>query len=171
MSELKTIVEGRHLRLLSIRGWEYVQRTVASGVVCIVAVTADDKLILVEQFRRPVDAYVIELPAGLAGDVEDRNESLETAARRELLEETGYEADYWTCLGDVVSSAGLTDEVVTVFRAHELRKVGLGGGDDSEDIVVHEVPLDDLPDWLAAAASAGKRIDSRVYGTSTFLKM
>ena len=171
MPKPETMIEGRHLRLLSIGGWEYVQRTVASGVVCIVAVTAEDKLILVEQFRRPVDAFVIELPAGLSGDADDRNESLETAAQRELLEETGYEANDWTCLGDVVSSAGLTDEVVTVFRARELRKVGLGGGDDSEDIIIHEVPLVDLADWIAASASAGKRIDSRVYGTATFLKM
>ena len=156
---------------MDIDGWEFVQRTGSSGVVCIVAVTAERQVLLVEQFRPALNANVIELPAGLAGDLDDSEESFETAARRELMEETGYEAEEWTHLCRIVSSAGLTDEVVTVFRAHHLRKTGPGGGDENESIVVHEVDLDSLQMWLDDAASNGRYIDSRVYGTATFLEM
>ena len=171
MSETKTVVEGRFLRLVDTDGWEFVQRTQSTGVVCIVAITPDHRLLLVEQFRPPLDRYTVELPAGLAGDVDDALESLETAARRELLEETGYEASQWIRVCDVVSSAGLTDETVTVFRASQLRRTGSGGGDATESIVVHEVDLENLTDWLADAARHGKSIDSRVYGVMTFLKV
>ncbi|MCH2201756.1 MAG: NUDIX hydrolase [Fuerstiella sp.] len=171
MSEHKTITEGRFLRFVDVDGWEFVQRTGSSGVVCIVAVTTRRQILLVEQFRPALNANVIELPAGLAGDLEDSEESLETAARRELMEETGYEAQNWTHLCNIVSSAGLTDEIVTVFRANRLRKTGPGGGDESESIVVHEVDLDSLNSWLNDAAGSGKCIDSRIYGTMTFLEM
>ena len=171
MREAKTIARGRFLQLVDSEGWEFVRRTRSSGVVCIVAMTPDQKLLLVEQFRAPLNAFVIELPAGLAGDVEDANESFETAAKRELAEETGYAAGEWTRLCDLVSSAGLTDEVVTVFRARQLHRVGPGGGDETESIVVHEVEIDALTDWLADAARNGKCIDSRVYATKTFLQM
>ena len=171
MPETKTVVEGRFLRLVDTNGWEFVQRTRSTGVVCIVAITPDRRLLLVEQFRPPLGRYTVELPAGLSGDVEDALESLETAARRELLEETGYEASQWTRVCDVVSSAGLTDETVTVFRASQLKRTESGGGDATESIVVHEVDLENLTNWLADAARHGKSIDSRVYGVMTFLKV
>ena len=171
MSTGSIVAEGRFLRLVSVDTWEYVQRTQASGVVCVAAVTDNNHVILVEQFRPPLSATVIELPAGLAGDEGNQHESFEMAARRELLEETGYEAADWTQLCDVASSAGLTDEMVTVFRARGLRKTGSGGGVAGESITVHEVPLDSLFDWLLSAAEDGKKVDSRVYGLPAFLKM
>ena len=76
------IAEGKHLRFMKQEGWEYVARKGVGGVVGLVAVTAEGKLLLVEQFRKPVDARVIEIPAGLAGDGKYRNETLESAARR-----------------------------------------------------------------------------------------
>src|SRR4051812_22417920 len=92
-NNVKTLCDGKHIRLVQKGKWEFVERKKVSGIVGIVAVTDDGKLILVEQFRPPVNKRVIEIPAGLAGDVAGREEeSLETAARRELLEETGYEA-------------------------------------------------------------------------------
>ena len=132
MSEFSMIAEGRFLRLLDLGGWEFVQRTRSSGVVCIVATTQQNKLLLVEQFRPPLNARVIELPAGLVGDVLDADESFESAARRELMEETGYETDEWKQLCDIVSSGGLTDEVVTVFRASQSRRTAPGGGDEND---------------------------------------
>src|SRR5262245_4821956 len=84
---------GRFLRLVDEGGWEYVTRPGVSGVVVLVAVTPAGKLLLVEQRRVPVHGRVIELPAGLVGDDGDRrDEPLATAAHRELIEETGYEA-------------------------------------------------------------------------------
>ncbi len=161
---LEVIAETPHLRLIDRGGWSYVERTSANGVVCIVARTPDNCLLLVEQYRPPVKCRVIELPAGLSGDLADQpDEQLESAARRELLEETGYEANTWKQFGDVASSAGLTNEVVTIFIADQLVKVAAGGGDASEDITVHEIPLTNIDDWLQNAQRFGKLVDARVF--------
>src|SRR5687767_3978625 len=98
-SRKKTLCRGKHLNFVVQDGWEYVDRPAISGIVVIVAKTAADKLLLVEQYRPPVQAKVIELPAGLAGDAEGaETEELIGAARRELLEETGYVASKWWVL-------------------------------------------------------------------------
>ncbi len=93
---------------------------------------------------------------------------MEAAARRELLEETGYEAGRMERLFEGVSSAGLSDEKMTFFRATDLRKTDLGGGDASEEIVVHEVPADRLPAWLTERAARGVLIDLKVYSALPF---
>ncbi|MDA8563534.1 NUDIX hydrolase [Mariniblastus sp.] len=153
----------KYLELVQCGTWSFVRRPNSNGVVAIVAVTNEQKLLLVEQFRVPVDGPVIELPAGLSGDTDDPNESLQIAAQRELLEETGYEAESWTELATVTSSAGLTNEQVAIFRAEGLQKVSAGGGIDNEQITVHEVPTVELESWLQLQAASGKMIDSRVY--------
>jgi len=154
--------QGRHLRVVVRDGWEYVSRTAPTGVVGIVAVTDDGKLILVEQYRVPVDAAVIELPAGLVGDRPgEQAETLETAAKRELLEETGYTAESMTRLIEATSSAGLTDECVTLLLARGLKKVSQGGGDGSEKIIVHEIPLAEIAPGLASSNSPGNASTSR----------
>lgn len=139
-----------------------MERTVASGVVVIVAVTDEGRLVLTEQYRIPVERSVIELPAGLAGDGE-AGETLIAAAHRELLEETGYEATAMGRLADGPSSAGLTSEVVTFMRASGLRRVGPGGGDADEAITVHEVLLDEVGAWLDAMTRRGYLVDPKVY--------
>jgi ADP-ribose pyrophosphatase len=165
------IAETNHLHFLRRGGWSYIERINSTGVVCIVARTKEDRIILVEQHRPPVDCQVIELPAGLAGDLVDQaNEQLEVAARRELLEETGYEATQLRRVTTVASSAGLTDEVVTIFVADSLEKVAPGGGDESEDITVHEVALDEIDEWLERAQASGKVIDARVFVGLYFLQ-
>ncbi len=142
--QLETIAQGRHLRLVRRDRWEFVQRTAASGVVIVVAMTPEGNVLFVEQYRAPVDARVIEFPAGLAGDLPGaEDEPLEEAAMRELLEETGYRAERVLRVFVGSSSAGLTDETTTFFLAEDLRKVAPGGGDDSEEITMHEVPLSD----------------------------
>ena len=161
----RTIAHTPYLRLISRGDWSFVQRTTGIGVVAIVAMTDDDCLILVEQYRPPVAGPVIELPAGIAGDLADYPlEELQSAARRELLEETGYEAAHLRELVTLASSAGLTDECVTLFFAEKLEKVGPGGGDESEDITVHTIPITSIDDWLTGAVRRGALIDSRVYG-------
>lgn len=153
----------KYLELVEHNDWAFARRPNSNGVVAIVAVTKEKNLLLVEQFRTPVNGLVIELPAGLAGDTDDPNESLQTAAERELLEETGYQAESWTELATVTSSAGMTNEQVTVYRAEGLQKVSAGGGIDDEQITVHEVPIVELERWLNEQATKGKMIDSRVY--------
>jgi ADP-ribose pyrophosphatase len=163
-NERTTICEGKHLRLVKRGHWEFVERTLASGVVVILAVTPEKKIVLTEQFRVPVGKRVIELPAGLAGDIAgEERESLETAARRELLEETGYEAMEMVFLTEGPPSAGLTSETVTFFQAKHLRRVAEGGGDEGEDIQLHEIELSKVRGWLEEQVKAGVMIDPKVY--------
>lgn len=118
---------------------------------------------LVEQFRPPLQSNVLEFPAGLAGDVAGQeHEPFVAAARRELLEETGYEADEIHEVFTGASSAGLTDECLTFLVATGLHKVAEGGGDESESITVHVVPLDQAWQFLQDKLAAGLMVDSRL---------
>ena len=160
----RMITEGRWLNFVARGGWEYAERRAISGIVGIVAVTDDRRLILVEQYRPPVDAPVIELPAGLVGDEPGRaDEPLVEAARRELIEEAGYDAATITVLTTGVPSAGATDERITLVHATGLKRISAGGGDAHENITVHEVPLDALDAWLVERQAAGRLIDLKIY--------
>lgn len=168
-SPRKVLHEARFLRLVEHDTWEFVERRNTTGIVIIVAVTEERRLVLVEQMRIPVGRSVVELPAGLAGDEPGAaGEALAEAAKRELVEETGYEAELMESLGEGPSSAGLSSEVVTFFRARRLRRTGEGGGVPGEDITVHEVPLDDVPGWLGKQADRGALIDPKVYAALWF---
>ena len=170
-SGIDTLYQGKHLNLVRADRWEYATRVGASGVVGILAVTPAGKLLLVEQYRKPVGRRVIELPAGLAGDgANTRDEELAIAARRELLEETGYDADRFEMLSRGPSSAGLTDETVVLYRAYNLKKVSAGGGDTTEEIVVHEVPLNIAGKWLADRARDNRLIDFKVFAGLWFME-
>lgn len=168
-----TLFEGKHLRLKACGRWEYVERCKAKAGVVIVAVTPEDKLLLVEQYRVPVAAPVLELPAGLAGDMEHQSEEeFIAAAQRELLEETGYEAAEWeelTLAGP--PSAGQSNEMVLFFRARDLRKAGKGGGEETEEITVHEVPLRQIRAWLNEKDLAGLLIDPKIFAGLFFLSL
>lgn len=162
--EKKTLYGGRFLKMVSVDGWEYVERANVSGVVAILAITDDDRIVLVEQFRPPLDCRVIEIPAGLAGDiVGSEQEALEAAARRELEEETGYSAASFREVGVGPSSAGLTSETITFFEATGLAKTGDGGGDGSESIIVHEIALSELRAWFAQQTADGAAIDPKIH--------
>lgn len=169
-NDLVTLHTGRFLKLVKRGHWEYAERNNVTGVVGIVAVTTDQKLLLVEQMRIPVGCPVIELPAGLAGDIPgEEHEALATAAQRELEEETGYQAESFEYLTCGPSSAGLTSETLNLFLARGVKRVGAGGGDASENIVIHEIPLADVPAWLAQQAKAGKLVDTKVYAGLYFV--
>lgn len=148
MTSNTTHYSGRYLNLVEVDGWEYVSRNNSNGVAVLIAVTDDQKLLLVEQYRTPVGSNVIELPAGLVGDVTDKDESLLTAAARELEEETGYQAEQLEIVVTCPSAAGLSDEVHTFVMAKGLTQVGAGGGDETEDITVHAVPVSEVGQWL-----------------------
>lgn len=149
-NDLATVYEGQHLSMARRGHWEFATRFTKKPAVGIVAITDSQDVILVEQYRPPVGHKIVELPAGLAGDIPgSENEALVEAAKRELLEETGYTANEWTELGSGYSSPGLTDESIVLFLAKGLKKTGPGGGDENEDIVIHEVRVDDVSSWLA----------------------
>jgi ADP-ribose pyrophosphatase len=160
----KTLGAGKRLRLVSDHGWEYVERVGSSGVVSIVAVTDAGELMLTEQVRRSVGGPVIDLPAGLVGDEQGlRHEDFLAAARRELLEETGFAARRFVLLGESPTSPGLTSETVVFVRALGLKKVAGGGGIDNEQITVHCVELTRAAAWLRRRAKAGAQVDVKTY--------
>jgi ADP-ribose pyrophosphatase len=178
MSELspqKVLASGKYLRLIAQGHWEFAERVNATGAVVVVAMTPEQKLLLVEQFRIPVGCNVIELPAGLVGDVpETPSHATHTmpgdvatvmaeTARRELLEETGYEAANMRFLGGGPVSAGLSNEIITFFAADGLKRVDAGGGVDHEEIIVHEIPPAELPAWLRRREKEGLMIDPKIF--------
>jgi len=160
----KLIGKGRFLQLLDRDTWEYVDRFAAKGVVDIVAVTHDEKLVLVEQFRPAAAAPVIELPAGLIGDETDIvEEDASEAARRELLEETGYAAGRLNLVATGYAAPGHSTENVSIFLATDLTKVTEGGGVEDEDIRVHEVQIPEADAWITSQKARGAEMSLRVY--------
>jgi ADP-ribose pyrophosphatase len=160
----RTLAETPYLRFVDRDGWAFVERPGITGVVMIVAVTDDQRILLVEQPRPPMRSTVIELPAGLAGDEPGMaGEALAEAARRELVEETGYDAATMELLGGCATSPGMSNEIITLFRARGLRKVNAGGGVGGERIVLHEVPLGDVHAFLQARAAGGTPVSIKVY--------
>jgi ADP-ribose pyrophosphatase len=160
---IATHYKGRFLGMKERDRWEYAYRTNASGVVAMVPVTDAGELVLVEQYRIPVESRVLELPAGLAGDTGNHEESLKIAAQRELIEETGYSAGSLEELLIGPSSSGMTDELLTIYFAGGLERVGPGGGHGNESITVHHVPLDRATQWLSAKILEGILVDPKVY--------
>jgi len=112
---------------------------VHNGAVAIVALTADNKIILERQFRYPLHRVVTEIPAGkVDGPEEDRLE----AAKRELLEETGITADTWQQIGDYYPSVAYTTECITLYIATGLH-YGDRKLDEDEFLNVFEMPLEE----------------------------
>lgn len=161
---IETRWEGRFVTVKQQGTWEYVSR--ARGIHAAVILAIDDApdrrhVILVEQYRVPMGKNCIELPAGLVGD-DMAGEAAELAGERELEEETGYAAANWRTVGEFYSSPGMVSESFTLLVATGLTKVGEGGGVDSEDIIVHRVPLAGIEDFVAAKRAEGCGIDVRV---------
>lgn len=162
-SERTVLAEGRHLRFVARRKWEFVERRKVSGIVVLVAVSRCGGLVLVTQHREPVGGRVVELPAGLAGDEQGmEGEALEEAARRELMEETGFVAEQFEEIVTGPPSAGVSSEVVTLYYAGDVRRVARGGGVPGEGIRVHVIPLARVEDWLRGMARRGYSIDPKV---------
>ncbi len=160
---LEVLYEGRHLTFVRRKGWEFVQRRNITGIAILVPITNEGRVVFVEQHREAVGQLVLELPAGLAGDQESP-ETAEESANRELVEETGYRAASLEILCEGPPSPGLSDEIVTVYLARGLTREGEGGGVDSEDIRVYEVPFTEAYEWLDARRAEGRLVDPKVYG-------
>ncbi|QNN45876.1 NUDIX hydrolase [Thermomonas brevis] len=164
MSNLKqTLYEGQWLRLVRIGHWESCERTHAQGMaVIVIAVTPDDEVLFVEQYRIPLGARTIEMPAGLVGD-DHAEDTLVDAARRELIEETGWSAGRVDVLLTGPTSSGMSNERIAFVRARELVRVGEGGGVDDENIIVHAVPRAQAPAWLMRKRAEGYELDLKLW--------
>lgn len=165
---METLYKGKFLNMVREGRWEYCERVNQTTAVMIFACTPEGKVLLVEEYRPPIGKQSLCFPAGLSGD--EGPESDAVAAKRELLEETGYEAAEMRYLFTGPSSPGLTSETLSFYLATGLRKVAQGGGVENENIIVHEAPLADIDAWLAAQVAAGKSIDPRIYTGLYFLK-
>lgn len=138
------------------------------GAVAVVAVFDDRSVLLVRQYRAAFDSFVIEIPAGMR-DVD--GEEPESTARRELVEETGFEASSWRLLHRFFPSVGMTDAVLHVFLATDLREVGRAAhGVEEEHMEVHRVSLTDAIAMVErgeindAKATIGLLMAARVLG-------
>jgi ADP-ribose pyrophosphatase len=140
--------------------WEYVGRARGIKAAVILAVE-DDHVLLVEQYRVPLGANCIELPAGLIGDHDEDEDALISAAR-ELEEETGYRAATLEIVGEFFSSPGMVSESFSLVRASGLTKVSEGGGVDGENIVVHRVTLSGLSSFVQAKRAEGCAVDVKL---------
>lgn len=158
---MKTVFEGDHLYVLERDHWQYVERKKSKAAAAVVAETDDGEVILTEQLRRPLNARVIDFPAGLIGDEDPNTDGAETA-KKELEEEAGYTCDSVELLFRGPSSPGITSEIVSIYRARGVRKVGKGGGVGGEDITVHVVPRVRLRSFLREREDQGVLIDLKV---------
>ena len=158
---MKILFEGDHLSVIERDHWQYVERKSAKEGAVVIAETEDGEVLFVEQFRKPLNARVIEFPAGLIGDEDPSMDGAETA-RRELEEETGYTCDSVELLARGPSSAGITSEMVSVYRAHGVRRIGKGGGVGAEEITVHVVPRGRVQAFLRQKSDEGVLTDLKV---------
>ena len=160
----RVVWQGKYQRLLVHEGWEYCERCHGGDgmAVIVVAVTPADEVLFVEQYRVPFQVRTIEMPAGLVGDDHD-DDSLEAAAVRELIEETGWKPGRVDVLLTGPTSSGMSNERIAFVRARQLEKVGEGGGVGDEGITVHAVSRADAPRWLMQKHAEGYELDLKLW--------
>jgi len=158
---VETAWEGKWVVVKKQGKWEYVSRARGIRAVVIVAIDDDGHVLLIDQYRVPLGRRCLELPAGLVGD-DHADDTPESAAVRELEEETGYTAERVENLGEYHSSPGLVSEGFTLTRAYGLSRIGEGGGIEGEDIIVHRVPVAEVPAFVAAKRAEGMAVDVKL---------
>jgi 8-oxo-dGTP pyrophosphatase MutT (NUDIX family) len=114
----------------------------AADWVNVIPLTPDDKVVMVHQFRHGREAVTLEIPGGIVDPTDD---SPGDAARRELLEETGYVADHIIHIGSVDPNPAFLDNQLHTFLALGARQIQKPEFDGAEDIAIEEVPLSDIP--------------------------
>jgi ADP-ribose pyrophosphatase len=166
--------EGRFIRVVMLkykdnkggnRVWEAVERVNCNGIVAIIPVTSDGDVLLIRQFRPTMNCFVIEFPAGL----NDKGEDLLDAARRELIEETGYMSEDFEFLAEGPISIGLSTEMLTVYIAQNVRLATKelrekNPIDETEDIELIKVPLASAYETIEAYRKKGDLVDIKIYG-------
>lgn len=158
---LETMWQGRFVSALKRGKWEFAGRTGGIRAVVILA-EYGGQYILVEQHRVAVGGPCLELPAGLVGD-KDARATIEGTAVAELEEEAGFTAGRIERLGDFHASPGMLSESFTLVKAHEVARVGHGGGiAGEEEITVHLVPTQEIARFVAEKRAAGVAMDVKL---------
>ncbi|HHY90302.1 MAG TPA: NUDIX hydrolase [Clostridiales bacterium] len=145
----KKIYEGKiiHLRVdeVELPGGKSSTREIVEhpGAVAIVPVTEDGEIIMVRQFRKAADMFLLEIPAGKL----DKNEDPLSCAKRELKEETGYEAQNIELLGSFYSSPGFSNELIHIYIATDLIP-GEASPDENEYLSVEKYTIDQLLEMI-----------------------
>jgi ADP-ribose pyrophosphatase len=155
ITKKETVFEGEHLRFVKKhfkRGkgegiWETIERKniYNEGAVVIIALTKERELILERNWRAPLESFVIQFPAGLT---DKEGEDGKEAARRELLEETGYKAQKLIPIILTPLCPVLTPTRATHFFAPGVEFVGEEGTEITEEIEVLKVSVENLDDFL-----------------------
>ena len=170
----QTVWEGSFIRMLlleysddkgNVRRWEAVERINCDGIVAVIPVTKEGEVLMIRQFRPAMNGYVIEFPAGL----NDKGETLVDAARRELIEETGYTSQTFELLAEGPVSSGLSTEVLTVYLAKEATPASISLRErypieETEDIEVIRTPLMSAYATIEEFRGRGDAADLKIYG-------
>jgi len=143
----RILFDSKHLKVIDDNGWEFVERKITNTSAAIIAITDNKEIILIEQFRPPVKSICLELPGGLVGDSNGLELPI-AAAKRELLEETGFRAHQLEQVAKVALSPGMISEIMHIFKATQLEKFHDGGGIDNEEIKVIKVPIANLLSFI-----------------------
>jgi ADP-ribose pyrophosphatase len=115
------------------------------GAVAIIAITDENKIVMVEQFRKPLDKIIVEIPAGKL----EKGEEPAVCARRELEEETGYDCSQLDLLVSFYTSPGFADEIVHVYIAKGLvKKENAAALDEDEFVNLEELTLDEALQYV-----------------------
>jgi ADP-ribose pyrophosphatase len=114
------------------------------GAALVLAVDDQDRALVLQQYRHPARRRFVELPAGL---LDKAGEDPEQVARRELVEEAGFQATSWTHLGSTYSSPGITSEVIHMYLARDLAPADRGDFElehEEADMAIFWMPFPDL---------------------------
>ena len=122
----------------------YREYLIHPGAVAIMPVLSDGRILLERQFRYPVDAAMIEIPAGKL----ELGEDPLLCAQRELLEETGYSAKSWEFLGRIHPVISYSTEIIDIYLAKDLT-MGDRSLDEGEFLDVFAATLDEMHEWIA----------------------
>lgn len=113
------------------------------GASAIVPLTSDGQVVMLKQYRHAIGTFIWEIPAGTFDGKEDPL----VCARRELTEETGFQADTWERLGAVTPVPGYSDECIQLYLARDL-KPAVQHLDEDEFLEVHTLPLDQVVEMI-----------------------
>ncbi|MEK4629335.1 MAG: NUDIX hydrolase [Solibacillus sp.] len=134
------------------------------GAVAVIAITENNKILLVEQYRKALERSIIEIPAGKL----EKGEEPIVTARRELEEETGYTTDYLQFVQAFATSPGFADEIIHVFLAEKLTKLSTPAElDEDEFVELLEVSLEEAEAMIAD----GRIFDAKTAFAVLWLKM